>query len=685
MTSNVIRFTPKAELTGQQNLNEFIISSRTHLTAFGANSWHENKWETLKGKRKVVARFSTNLKPSNSYHYEPISSPFLDFAKAYIRNLYTDKPVANLQRHMEAIRVLEEALILATGKADILLLDGTVLERLDEVFHRQLSDATARNKVGYQMELMLDFCRDQLITPSLPEWSNPYGKVKDLTITLDEKGKEHRSEKLPTTEEMMLVAEVFSKAPQLGVEAEYFTALYALLMTAPSRSSEQTTLPVDCLVWEEDRAGDQKLGIRWVPAKKGKEGIKWVPTVMQDIVVEAVERLKRISAPARKAAKFAEDHPEQFMVHAACITPHGFSADKPLSVEQFNAALSTNYKAFTNTAPTPKWLVNLLTSGDGSISYTVLGKHEFEKYTKQFPKWPFVDKDKHVKVSEALILHRENEFHAEFEPRAFSFCIPTVNHINDRFVQKESKGGRTLWDKYGFSLKSGKPIALTTHKARHWLSTMAESGGMDELTLANWAGRAKVGDNSKYDHRTEEEKAEQVVDLMIPEDIGVLEKIKRRLPVTFEDIGKDLAGSAIVTELGVCEHDYAMSPCQRNGDCETCKEMVCIKGFSDSLGLLKKREKEVEGQLKKAMKDHDLGAFGADRWVSNHGWRLAHIRTKVRILEDENTPDGAVVRIPDEYDPSPVKEVLRGKGLNLEIESPDELGIADDAFELMEL
>lgn len=685
MTSNVIRFTPKAELAGKQNLKEFIISCRTHLSVFGIDNWHENKWDTLHGKRKVVARFSTNLKPSNSYHYAPLSAPFLDFAKAYIKNLYTDNPVANLQRHMEAIRVLEEALILATGKADILLLDGTVLERLDEVMHHRLSGAEARNKVSYHISSMLDFCRDQLITPSLPEWSNPYGKVRDLTITLNAKGKKHRSGKLPTSEEMMLVAEVFSKAPQLGVEAEYFSALYALLMTAPSRASEETILPVDCLVWEEDRAGDQKLGIRWVPAKKGKEGVKWVPTAMQDIVVEAVERLKRISAPARKAAKFAEDHPEQFMVHAGCITPHGFSADKPLSIDQFNAALSTNYKELTNTAPTPKWLINLLTSSDGSISYNVLGKHEFEKYTKKFPKWPFVDKAKHVKVSEALILHRENEFHAEFEPRAFSFCIPTVNHINDRFVQKESKGGRTLWDKYGFSLKSGKPIALTTHKARHWLSTMAESGGMDELTLANWAGRAKVGDNSKYDHRTEEEKAEQVVDLMIPEDIGVLEKIKRRLPVTFEDIGKDLAGSAIITELGVCEHDYAMSPCQRNGDCETCKEMVCIKGFSDSLELLKKREREVEGQLKKAMKDHDMGVFGADRWVSHHGWRLAHIRTKVRILEDENTPDGAVVRIPEEYDPSPVKEVFRGKGLNLEIESPDELGMVDDIFELMEL
>jgi hypothetical protein len=682
MTSNVIRFKAKVELTGEQNLNEFIDSCRTHLTVFGSDSWQENKWDTLKGKRNVVARFSTNLKPSNSYHYVPLSAPYLGFAKAYIKNSFTDRPVSNLQRHMEAIRVLEEALILVTDKADILLLDGTVLERLDEVFHRQLSDATARNKAGYQMELILNFCRDHFITPNLPEWSNPYDKNKDLTIALDEKGKEHRSDKLPTTEEMMLVAEVFSKAPALGVEAEYFTAIYALLMTAPSRGSEQTVLPVDCLVWEEDRAGDQKLGIRWVPAKKGKAGIKWVPTVMQDTVIEAVERLKRIGEPARKAAKFAEEFPEQFMVHAACITPKGFSVDKPLSVEQFNAALSMKLTKFTSVSV--KWLKQLLAENDGSITYKVLGEHECAKYIKKFPKWPYADKDKHVKVSKTLLLHRENEFHSVASSRGFSFCIPTVNHINDRFVQKEAKGDRTLWVKYGFNLKSGLPIELTTHSARHWLSTMAESGGMDELTLANWAGRAKVEDNKKYDHRTEDQKSEEVADLMIPENASVLEKIKHRIPVTYQDIGKDIEGSAIVTELGVCEHDYAMSPCQRSGDCETCKELICIKGFSDSLELLKKREQEVATQFDKAMEDHEMGTFGADRWVSNHHWRLTHLRTKISILENENTPNGAVVRIPDEYDPSPVKEMLRDKGLDTEVQSPDELGFADDMFELME-
>lgn len=682
MTTNIIRFKPKSTLTAEQNLHEFITNCRTHLTVFGSN-WSDNKWDTMNRTKKVVARFSTNLKPSNSYHYEPLSAPFIDFAKAYIKEIYTDNPVTNLQRHMEAIRILEEALMLATGKADILFLDGTVLEHLHEIFHRQLSSSEARNKTGYQMELIFDFCRDNFITPNLPEWKNPYPKNKDLTITMDKKGQEHRNEKMPTEEEMMLMAKLFSEAPELSKEAEYYTAIYALLMSAPARGSEETALPVNCLVWEENRVGDKKLGIRWVAAKGGKSEIKWVPSVMEDIVLEAVERLKRIGEPARLAAKFAEENPELFYIHELCITPPNFSINTPLSIEQFNAALSLNVSQFSSA--TTIWLKKLLADNNDSISYEVLGEHEYQKYTKKYPLWPYVDKNKQVKVSEALLLHRENEFHADFNPRGFSFCLPTVNYINDRFSSSKAKGKRTLWAKHGFSLDNGDTISLTTHQARHWLSTLSEKGGLDELSLARWAGRAKVRDNRKYDHRTEDEKAEQVANLMLPKSANILEKIKHNIPISFLDIGKDLAGSAIVTELGVCEHDYAMIPCQHNGDCETCKELVCIKGFSNSLELLKKREKEVQSQLDKAMHDHEMGAFGADRWVSNHGWRLSHIRTKIRILEDDNNPDGTAIRIPDEYDPSPVKDMLIDKGLDTEVYSPEEIEMEDAIFKLMEL
>jgi len=67
-------------------------------------------------------------------------------------------------------------------------------------------------------------------------------------------------------------------------------------------------------------------------------------------------------------------------------------------------------------------------------------------------------------------------------------------------------------------------------------------------------------------------------------------------------------------------------------------------------------------QFNKAREHHKLGAFGADRWISNLGWRLTHIKTKIAFLENREIPNGSLLRIPDEYDPSPVKLALQEKG-----------------------
>ena len=45
-------------------------------------------------------------------------------------------------------------------------------------------------------------------------------------------------------------------------------------MVAPSRYSELMSLSINCLEWEEDSLGNKQLGIRWIPAKNGKEGLK---------------------------------------------------------------------------------------------------------------------------------------------------------------------------------------------------------------------------------------------------------------------------------------------------------------------------------------------------------------------------------------------------------------------------
>ncbi|QQB43000.1 integrase [Kingella denitrificans] len=576
--------------------------------------------------------------------------------------------------------MVEMALYNIKGKADILQLDYLVIHEVENIVSKKYKKGTESvNKLGYQIQKLFDFCRENQITPQLPLWKSPYKRPRDLTILLDEKGKEYRSSKMPTDEEMMLVAKLFHDAPNLDKETEYYTAVMALLMVAPSRCSELMSLSVNCLEWENDSLGNKQLGIRWIPAKNGKVGLKWVPSCMQDIVVEAVKRLTNIGTLARGVAKFAEENPNILMLSNKEAAPSRSLYQKPLTKSEIFEVLDID-KNSTNT----KWFKNLISENDGIITYEVLGKFLYKKYTSKFHNWPYVDKHKNVKVSEALLLFRENEFHDDFSPKSFSFVLPTVNQINDRFCYSETRPKTSLWEKHCITTSKGEFVRLLSHNARHWLSTKAERGGMDELTLANWAGRARIADNKAYDHRTEEEKSESVRNLLIPEDISILDKIHLNLPITYEDLGKDRIGIATVTEIGICEHDYAMSPCSRHGDCETCKELICIKGLESSLEILKHRVIQLTEQINKAKEHHKLGAFGADRWISNLGWRLAHIRTKIAFLENSEIPNGALLRISDEYDPSPVKLALLEKGMDIDVKKPETAKL-DDLYRLMEM
>ena len=666
----------------KSSLENFITFCKNKLTAFGSDCWDNNQWRDTFNIHNIQVRFSTDRVKSTSYQYEPLSEPFIDFAKAYIRYVYSQQPVRQLSRHMESLRMVEMALYNVKDNCDILQLDNLVINEVETlVLKKYKKDTESVNKLGYQLEKLFDFCRENGITPNLSLWNNPYKRPRDLTILLDERGKEYRSSKMPTDEEMMLVAKLFHDAPNLDKETEYYTAVMALLMVAPSRCSELMSLSVNCLEWEDDSLGNKQLGIRWIPAKNGKEGLKWVPSCMQDIVVEAVRRLTNISSLARKAAKFAEENPNILMLFDKDLVTSHSLYKKPLTKSEIAEVLDIDSQNICNT----KWFKNLISENDGIITYEILGKFLYKKYTSKFNNWPYVDKHKNVKASEALLLFRENEFHDDFSSKSFSFVLPTVNQINDRFCYSETRPKTSLWEKHCIGTSKGEFIRLPSHNARHWLSTKAERGGMDELTLANWAGRARVADNKAYDHRTEEEKSEAVRDLLIPEDISILDKIHLNLPITYEDLGKDRIGVATITEIGICEHDYAMSPCSRHGDCETCKELICIKGLESSLEILKQRETQLTEQFNKAKEHHKIGVFGADRWISNLGWRLTHIKTKIKFLENSEIPNGSLLRMPDEYDPSPVKLALQEKGMDIDLQKPETARLDDDLYRLMEL
>jgi hypothetical protein len=294
----------------------------------------------------------------------------------------------------------------------------------------------------------------------------------------------------------------------------------------------------------------------------------------------------------------------------------------------------------------------------GATSYRDLAGYVFEACAGR--DWPWIDEDRTVQAWDALCLHRWNEFHKEFSVKYFSWRLPTTTEVNNRLY---SGKGMSLFDRRGLTNPDGSSIKLTTHQPRHWLDTMAERAGMDDYTLAQWTGRARVADNRHYDHRSPEEQLEVAKEVLQLERPPLLERLKHRQPVTYQELGVDRLGTAKATLYGMCVHDYAMAPCQKQRECMTCKEHVCIKGDHVTLDRIRLLEAQTELLLRQAQQAHEDGDFGADRWVDNHKWKLAHVRAMRMALEHPKVPEGAILRIPDGHDPSAVRRALMDLGL----------------------
>ncbi|THD12629.1 hypothetical protein B1808_12120 [Pseudofulvimonas gallinarii] len=597
-----------------------------------------------------------------------MAEPFMDFAKAYVRYSFSHKPVKSLAVTGHALRCIEAALQSTPGPAEVGKLNVALMDVCASKCREYFSSEDVKYQTGRALQRIFDFLREKRLVPSLPAWKSPFKKPVILTEHLGDAGRIYREEKLPSNEAMLALADVFAQADD--VETRYFSSILVLLMATPSRISEVIGLPTDCLQWEDDQSGVPQMYLRWRAAKGGGVMKKWVVPVMQDAVQEAVRRLIEIGKPARDAARFAFDNPDKFLSHSNCLANPDQIGDRPLTPNELCAAVGLK---------PPKNGGRLLDGSlswcqvkaderiqpliaTGSVSYSDLAKVVLNTYAGDC--WPCIDNRGLVKTWEALCLHRENEFHKEFSVKPFSWTLPNANRVNERLSPAR---GMSLLDRYGFQNTDGTSFKLTTHQIRHWLSTMCERAGMDDYTLAQWAGRARSADNRHYDHRSPEEQLEEAKHLLPFEPAPLLERIQHRQPVSYQELGVDRLGTAKATLYGMCVHDYAMAPCQKERECMTCQEHVCIKGDHVSLDRICLLEAQTQLLLEKAQKAREEGDFGADRWVDNHKWKLAHVRAMRMALEHPQVSDGSILRIPEGHDPSPVLRALIELGV---VETP---------------
>jgi hypothetical protein len=615
--------------------------------------------------------FSKYSKKNDPYHFESIEEPFLTFAKARIRYTQSERQVKSIGNQMIVLRLLHDALIEIHDEADVLKTDGFVLEKVRELTDLRYAKSDLRYRLGQQMESLYEFLRKKHIVPMLPHWVNPWQRGKAKAERTDKDSRQWQEERCPSLHQMTAIADCFSKAETN--EDKYWSSVLTLLMFAPSRAGELPTLVVDCL----HITAKGRLGVRWYGEKSFGDTIKWVPDVMRDAVIEAHRRLVEIGAPARTAAKFAHDNPGAFYRHEDCITPSDFPENRPLNALEFARAMNfgpATLKSLESLGARTNQLNNITAWGllglgkwikklreHGNPTYQQLAEYTLSEYiTKDWPNLP----DTNGAIWDSLLLVRDREFHHSFESVAFSWVLPSVNQINAQLAPRMGLKNpiKTLFQRFGIVDEDKTEIELTSHQLRVWLSTNAERGGMDSWQLAKWAGRARIQDNRHYNVRTSDEREDQVRAVMqLTARPTALEALKLNLPVSYQDLGLNRIGIADVTEYGMCTWDYAMSPCTKGGECMTCKEHVCIKGMSKTLERINRLEELVSSQFEKAKLDAADLVFGADRWVTHLGWKLTHIRTQRIRIESDETPEGAILWIPPEHDPSPIKRALDQK------------------------
>ena len=656
MMSELKHFAPKSALSASENLREFIRLCRDDLNVFGAGiNWEATSWSGAVNFTKLGAH-------SQGYaESDRMDETFIDFAKAYFRYQQGHHPTET-KNESKALRTIEAALLQAHGNADIAGLNIAILDEAAILARGHYSPAAAYH-CGRELQRLARFVSEKhLISNDLSTWKNPIRKPGDITIQTGAKAMAIQSKKLPSQEAQDALAEIF--ASNSSDPKDIFTSsTFAMTMCAPVRISEILELPVDCEVEVSDSKGVVQYGWRFYSAKGYEGDIKWIPEVMVPIAKEAVRRIRALTDEPRRLAAWVGKQPTRFYRHENCPN---VSDDQFLTAEQ--AAQALGLAGLSNTG---------IAAANGVHTLNSLWQYVLARQPVGFP---WLNKKKRIKYSNALFCMSK---HLLWNQRGTSPVIlwaPTNNVFNNDLSSREYESivtHRSIFDRHGYKTRDGHHLKLTSHQARHLITTLANRGGLSQEQITKWAGRADPKQNRVYNHMSEWEMVAKAEALDTSLTLfGPKGEVSQHVPVTTQEVNLMERGAMHVSVWGICSHDFIMSPCEKFRDCLNCEEHVCVKGLgkdsAEQLMRIKLRLAQVEKDFAEAEDAIAKGFAGADRWYEYHHKTVERLRQLVEILESPQVPDGAQIKLRDGKDFSHLRRVIRLKAVDaLEHKTPD--------------
>ena len=647
MAADIVIFTPKAEVDASANMSAFIAMCRSQLTIFGVGLPFENAvWDVtaavqLKGhgKKRVRITFSTQ-ETVDAMNPVQMAEPFVSFAKACVRYMQGMRPTKNPAFRVTALRALEAALR-ERGHSDPVKIDGDTLNRAARVIAERLAEATAY-RIGVQLEMIAAFMSDHRLTATPLSWRSPIKRPRD-SVRVGQEFDMRRAEKMPSLAALEALPNAFHIATQ--PKDKLFSSIAAILCSAPDRINEVLLLAENCEVHDKTSSGKEAYGLRWLPAKGAEPTVKWIIPSMAPVVAEAIARIKRVTDDARQIARWYESNPRKLYLppeleHYRCrelVTMDEVRQILWLKAESRNSARQwcTLYG------------VPLLKFPGARVLNVRLADVEKVVLDQLPPGFPVLNAEIGLKYSDALIVVRRNELHPE---KAAFRCIidpVSINQVNTALGARSEHGFDSMFDRLGFTEPDGSAIRVTTHQFRHYLNTLAQAGGMNQLDIAKWSGRVDIRQNEAYNHVS----AHQMV-TKIRQSIGdgsqmfgPLARLPKNIPISRDEFARLKIPTAHTTDFGFCVHDYTMMPCEQYADCINCNEHVCVKGDDQKAAMVRRRLAEAQDLLARAEAAMTDGYYGADRWMEHHQKTVMRLTQLAAILDDASVPLGAVIQL----------------------------------------
>lgn len=652
--ANLILFKPRSEVDAEGNLRDFIEYAKTQLTAFGAeldfesDSWDITKEAKRKDRQATVSLHFTGF-PSGRGQKDgtPMSEPFKSFAKAYMRysQSFSDTTVAS--HRISAMRALSQSL------AESLPIPSPVYATLHH-FQRAgqiLADRyTTTNSDGAcsVLERMSEFLIEHRLCAIPVAWRKVTQRSLPTTSRVGPEFDAKRSARLPSAEALGAIAEIFHMATEPS--DVFVTSACALLSSAPSRINELLHLPANCDATATDSEGQPVFGLRWRPSKGGDAVTKWVVPSMVSVAQEAVAKLQKLSAEARVVACWYEQNPGQIYLppHLEHLRQKERLNNKEVSQivfrdppnklkpEQLGAKWCSTQKI------KPRWEGGSPAQGGCN---TVAFADVEQAVLKMLPRnFPIANPETGLRYSEALCIALRNEMTATLATYRCAFVLVDAGIVYTRLVGRSTV--KSVFEKFGYKDEHGRPLRLTSHQFRHYLNTLAQMGGLSQLDIAKWSGRAKVAQNAVYDHQSDRDVLAKVRAAIGDENkmFGPLAHTPKNTLITRDQFATLRVLTAHTTDFGYCVHDFTMLPCQAHRDCLNCDEQVCIKGDAVREQAIRMRQKETQTLLDNAKEAVEDGEFVANRWVAHQSLTLQRLDQLCAILDDPTVPDGAFIQ-----------------------------------------